>query len=373
MVRLKRKIDAVLAVLFFVVLLLCSVAVICLPKQETIRSERRKAAVFPEITAAGIQSGQVMKDLENYARDHMVFREELRRLKAYAGSGLFLAKENNGMYRVGDGLYRLEYPLDEKSVRRAASKFKSAAGQYFEGAEIYYAVIPDKNYFAAQQNGYPYMDYDRLFAIMEEEMADMTRIEIGEHLGLQDYYRTDPHWRQEEITDVAGCILEAMGAEKGGTYTEYASFDAYEGAYAAQSGWKTKPDTITCLTDEQIAAARVFDFETKEEIPVYQTSVFSAATDSMDAYDVYLSGAKALLTLENPAGSGGRELVLFRDSFGSSIAPLLLPGYSKITMIDLRYVTMEYADSLLGHMDLEKCDVLFLYSTLILNSSGSLR
>lgn len=59
----------------------------------------------------------------------------------------------------------------------------------------------------------------------------------------------------------------------------------------------------------------------------------------MDAYDLFLTGAAAFLILENKNNLGGRELVIFRDSFASSLAPLLMEGYSKITLIDLRYLS----------------------------------
>ena len=39
----------------------------------------------------------------------------------------------------------------------------------------------------------------------------------------------------------------------------------------------------------------------------------------------------SLLTVDNPNARTDRELVIFRDSFGSSLAPLLLEGYSRVT------------------------------------------
>ena len=78
----------------------------------------------------------------------------------------------------------------------------------------------------------------------------------------------------------------------------------------------------------------------------------------------------AIVTLESPGAKTGRELILFRDSFGSSLAPLFLEGYSKVTLIDLRYV----ASSLLEQfVDFADQDVLFLYSTSLLNSGMLLK
>ena len=85
---------------------------------------------------------------------------------------------------------------------------------------------------------------------------------------------------------------------------------------------------------------------------------------------MYLSGAVPLMVIENPTATTERELVIFRDSFGSSLAPLLLEAYSKVTLIDIRYM----ASSLIGdYINFSNQDVLFLYNTLILNSSEMLR
>ena len=89
-----------------------------------------------------------------------------------------------------------------------------------------------------------------------------------------------------------------------------------------------------------------------------------------DAYEIFLSGTSALQVIENPMAEEERELLVFRDSFGSSLIPLLVNGYSKITVIDTRYVQ----SSMLGNLvDFHGQDVLFAYSTLIVNNSMSMR
>ena len=86
--------------------------------------------------------------------------------------------------------------------------------------------------------------------------------------------------------------------------------------------------------------------------------------------DVFLSGAKSLLTIENPNATTDRELVVFRDSFGSSMVPLLVRDYAKVTLVDIRYLSSQ----LLGRfMEFNGQDVLFLYSTLVLNNSTTIK
>ena len=87
---------------------------------------------------------------------------------------------------------------------------------------------------------------------------------------------------------------------------------------------------------------------------------------SADKYDIYLNGATSLITVENPNANTDKELLLFRDSFGSSIAPLLVENYKKITLIDIRYMSSTLLEQ---YIDFENQDVLFLYSALVLNQN----
>ena len=64
------------------------------------------------------------------------------------------------------------------------------------------------------------------------------------------------------------------------------------------------------------------------------------------------------------------ELIVFRDSFGSSLAPLLVQGYARVTLVDIRYLQPELLGQLL---DFHGQDVLLLYSTLVLNSAGAIK
>ena len=87
-------------------------------------------------------------------------------------------------------------------------------------------------------------------------------------------------------------------------------------------------------------------------------------------YNIFLNGPSSLINITNPAATNEKELILFRDSFASSLAPLLLPFYKKITLIDLRYVKMDYVANL---VDFQNKDVLFIYSPLIINNSSILK
>ena len=50
--------------------------------------------------------------------------------------------------------------------------------------------------------------------------------------------------------------------------------------------------------------------------------------------------------------------------------PLLVEDYAKITLVDIRYI---YSGVLGNYIEFEDQDVLFLYSTLVLNNSETLK
>jgi len=108
----------------------------------------------------------------------------------------------------------------------------------------------------------------------------------------------------------------------------------------------------------------VHDYESGKTSGIYTPENLA----NIDPYDVYLGGARALLSIDNPAQTNGRQLVGFRDSFGSSLVPLLVPSYSEVIVVDLRYVTPEALGRLVSFES--GCDVLFLSSSAVLNSYG---
>ena len=89
-----------------------------------------------------------------------------------------------------------------------------------------------------------------------------------------------------------------------------------------------------------------------------------------DPYEMFLSGSVSLLTIENQSAKTDKELVIFRDSFASSLAPLLIDGYAKITLVDIRYLPPERLGNWLSFEDQ---DVLFLYSASVLNNSETIK
>ena len=342
---------------------------IILPDTEVSRAERRKLEQAPELSAQSVFSGTYMTDLETYWLDQFPLRDAWRSIKAMVRFDVFRQLDNNGIYLSGDSVCKMETELKEDQVKYAAEKINEVMQTYLEGMPVYWAVVPDKNVYAAGDR--PQLDTDRMLDIMQQTVnPQATYVDLFGLLTLDDYYRTDTHWRQEEILPVAQALGEAMGmpvdlSEPAGGFTQH-TLDPFYGVYFGQSALNVQPDTLCYLTSEAIDAAVMTGLEFEGERPVYDP----AAIDSMDGYNVFAGGPQAIVTIESPKAQTDRELIIFRDSFGSSLSPLFLEGYSKVTLIDLRYIPA----SLVGdYVTFEDQDVLFLYSTSLLNSGMLLR
>ena len=92
--------------------------------------------------------------------------------------------------------------------------------------------------------------------------------------------------------------------------------------------------------------------------------------EGKDMYEGFLSGTQGILRIDNPNAQTDRELILIRDSFGSAIAPLLVQGYSAVTLVDIRAVQIDMLGNFLAF---NGQDVLFLFSSLVLNNSSTLK
>ena len=364
-----KKVRILLVSLVAALWLGLSVVAWLAPAEEMSEAERRKLKQLPEISAESILSGKFMTDFESYTQDQFPLRDAFRRLKAVFSYDVLHKKDNNGIY-IADGFAaQMEYPLDQRQLDGAAAKFQKIYDLYLKDNcdNILFAVVPDKGYYLAEENGYLSMDYDTVY----ETMAQLTwaqQVDIRDCLSGRDYYRTDTHWRQERLLPVAQKLTAALGvtAPSMEDYTVTALERPFYGVYYGQAALPMEPETMYLLENDLLSSCTVTNHETGKTASVYDLDKLT----SRDLYDVYLSGPAALLTIENPNAATDKELIVFRDSFGSSLIPLLIGDYATVTVIDTRYVVTEYVGNF---VDFQGQDVLMLYSTLVLNNSDALR
>ncbi|MCL2509104.1 MAG: hypothetical protein FWF05_08010 [Oscillospiraceae bacterium] len=335
-------------------------ALALLPSPEVLQSERRKPAAPPAFS--DLRDGSWMRNFENYAADKFPLRDSFRRLRAFTALYLLRQTDKDGLYLDQGHAGKFE-PLNETAALRCAEMIAKLAANYPD-QQVYYAIIPDKSIYARRD--FPGLDPARLREVAAPILDELTEIDLVPALSLGSYYRTDLHWDQAKLRPVVEALGDRMGFTPRWDFTTQ-GLGAFHGVYAGQLALPLKPDEMTILTDGVTdgAAARYFDAKSGEFVsgPVYH----SGKVTGRDPYDVFLDGAQALVILENPNAETDRELYVFRDSFGSSIAPLLLPNYRRVTLIDLRYINARILPQYVTFSP--GADVLFLCGWQIFNAN----
>lgn len=365
--NLKKSISAVC---FFLFIVIAPTASMLIPDKTVSKTERRELASAPKFTMAAFFDGSYMKNLETYFLEQFPARDALRTIKAETEVNLFGKKDANGYFKTEDGIFKLETDYNEKNVIRAANAIQKLSLDTFSASNCYYAIIPSKNYYLSETEKYPVYNEELLKSKMKEIVTAASYVDFYDKLTLDDYYKTDLHWKQENIAHTAKFLLGQMHTPISETIKNpiYRKNEiSFFGAYAAASSFLTEPDFIYFYESDMIKQMQVYDYEKEQYVTVYAPEKLGG----MDDYDFYLWGARALLRIENPNSTSEKNLLIFRDSFGSSIAPYLAESYANTTLVDLRYVSASYAMELLSEMAFD--DVLFLYSASILNHSDSLR
>lgn len=340
------------------------------PTQEMSDTERRKLKTFPELTTESIIDGTFMSDFEAYTLDQFPFRDQFRQLKAINQFYIFHQSDNNQIYIADGYASALVYPLNITSVQNALEHFQTIYDTCLKdtNVSVYSCIVPDKNYYLASQNGYPSLDYAELFHHIQAGMEYASFIDLTDCLEVTSYYKTDTHWRQESLQPVVQKLLSVMQPDAAmcTDYIQRTACTDFYGVYYGQAALPMSGETISYFTNDTLDKASVLHLDSGKETSVYDFDKLS----SKDPYEFFLSGAAPLLVVENPAAKTDRELILFRDSFGSSLAPLLLDHYHTITLIDTRYIS---ASLIKDYVSFDNQDVLFLYSSLILNSSSTFK
>lgn len=354
--------DKIISILFVVFISLIFILNILLPDIEISKSERRKLKKLPKMSINNVIDRTYMENFDSYVLDQFILRENFRRIKAKVNYNIFNKLDNNKIYVSNNHIFKSEYPTNKTSIDNFINKINSIDKYLTPNNKTYYSIIPDKNYYLTK-NKYLNIDYEFLYK--RTEKINYEYIELRDILSLNDYYKTDTHWKQESLCKVVNRLGEYLNFYNNCDYKQV-TYNNFYGVYYGQSSLNKKPDTLTYLINDTILNSEVYYLENNFHNKIY----IEEYLNNLDSYDIFLSGASSYIEITNNLNSSGRELIIFRDSFSSSLAPLLIDFYSKITLIDTRYINSE---AYLNKINFNNQDILFLYSTLLVNNSYTLK
>ena len=354
--------DIVVTIIFLFTII--SLFLINVIKKDTDISiaERRKLATMPELTTKSLFDGTYFKNFDYYVTDQFVERDAFRKIKI--DIELSTKGEYNNLYLYDDYIIEEIFPLNSNSINNLTNKINYIKDTYLnDNSNIYYTIIPDKNYFI--NNGNLKLNYNKLQDMMKNNLSNINYINIFDKLTLDNYYKTDTHWKEEDLFNVANTIANQMNFDITNNNVVN-TITTFKGSYAGRLSVTKDIDTIKTISNPSTLNSSVYNYETKKYTDIYDYTKIN----SLDKYDIYLSGAVPIIDIINNNTSSDKELIVFRDSYGSSLIPLLIEGYKKITVIDIRYISSKILNK---YIDFNDQDVLFMYSILTINNSFSIR
>ena len=258
------------------------------PDKKSSVSERRKLEQFPKVSLKAIVSGDFFKKFDSYSMDQFYQREKFRKLKIKTDM-LVLGNYNN-MQIDKDYIYEALYPLNENSVNNLVSKINNIIDLYLDDTnKVYYSLIPDKGYYI---NNSLKLDYTKLVSLYKSVKGNY--IDLFNILSLGDYYKSDTHWKEENLLKVAKELASKMDF----TIDDNISFKdvvGFNGVYGSRLVLDKDLDKIVVAESAFINNAIVYDLTSNKKIDVYNYDKIN----SLDKYDIYLNGTSGLLKIDN--------------------------------------------------------------------------
>jgi len=371
-----------MTIVFCAILLAGFVLNVITPDKEISFTERRPLDQMPELNKEFIFSKNTGEVLEEYLLDQFWNRDGVRSLKVWVDRNILRKTDVNGLYQIGEHLFKMDYPISENSVIKAGEKMLAIQEKFFgDTNQVAFSMIPDKAHYAPNKDKYLSLDYKKMMQLLEDTLTEVkdggaTRIptmgciDLESTLELDDYYYTDLHWKQENLKETVEAIWAHFGIEAELDMDEFTVNDyaPFYGAYYGQAASNGNGDQLSWLVDEEIENMIVKDFD---EMKASKDIIYAEEKlGTVDSYELFFGGNSPLIVIDNPACETGDRLILFRDSFGSAIAPLLAKEYSQVVLVDLRFLGYEFLGNF---VDFEGADVLFMWGQAIYNDSTMIR
>ena len=319
--------------------------------------------------------GELSDNVDSFLEDHFPGRSFFIALNSYY---LRLTGRNANQPVIWGREGRLyDAPLPAHSEQFDKNRSKLFEFAEANGLETYIVDIPASALAIADKLPAVHPDYydgDYVKALAESGFTyvpDLAALYKAQPDPDALYYLTDHHWTMQGAYVCYADLCEKLGAEP----VPESAFEreGYEffGSFYRESGlWLTKPDTL------EIWRSPVLDEVTTTIGWGERATVHKGVYDEeklkegeVDKYAAYLWSNNALTVIENPNGSG-ETVMLVKDSYGNSIAPLLAMNYSRIVMLDTRYYmsTMPLPSELIAEYGIEKLIVTFGTESMITDS-----
>jgi hypothetical protein len=289
-------------------------------------------------------NGEFMTDVDTYINDQFILRDSWIAVQSTLEYGIG-KRENNGVF-IGDNalLSKIDLP-DEKYVSQNISGIDYFAS--LTDIPVSVMIIPN----SAEIQTYKLPRYAPVWSQKDEieeiygrikASANSTRVNcisayeiLDEHKYDYIYYRTDHHWTTygAYLAYTQYCAANGLDAAE---YTADKISDSFNGTLYSNSRVRfVQSDSMEAFNCGFTAKCDVL--EKIDTVKSYDSMYFTEYLGKKDKY-AYFLGPNEPVVMIYGENKDAPSLIMFKDSYSHCMAPMLLENYSRITLVDLRYI-----------------------------------
>ncbi|MGN0621954.1 MAG: DHHW family protein [Porcipelethomonas sp.] len=364
------------AVLFLIIIFALPIILIFSKKEYFSPEENRSLEKFPEVSAENIRDKSFMDDVESYLSDHFPARLGFVRTKMNAER---IAGKNciNGIYITDERLIERISEPDSEATENSVGAINNFAEKC--SADVFVSVVPTSAGIYREETGRfsPQLNQHAVITdIYKRFSSDVTAIDVFNPLSAASdeyiYYRNDHHWTSRGAYIAYKSIIAKLGfsAVSEDYYDIEHVTDDFKGTFYSKCLYDgVKADVIDIYSCKNGFEAESVVMNDGAGETVADDIYFREFLSGNDKYCVFLGENRAFTDIKTNT-ENGKSIMVIKDSYANSFVPFLVQHYSRITVIDPRYVK----GSLEDFADPDEYDqILFLYNASTFSTDKNLR
>lgn len=287
------------------------------------------------------------EDVEKYFCDHLVGRElwvkTCNRIQMMAGK-----QEINEVYTIDDQMIQSFKSYDETGLEKAVGAINLFAERHPD-IQSYIMIAPTaQEIFSSKLPSYAGLISQKTFIDnIYKSMEGVGTIDcLSTLVGHSDeyiYYRTDHHWTSLGAFYAYGAAAKSLGYSAlgyGSFNIETASSDFRGTLFSKTLDDRITPDEMTYFHPSSGEPKVTMTSNTGTKILTYDSMYVREFLDQKDKYSSFTGSNVPIVDIKTGV-ENGKSLLVIKDSYAHSLVPFLANHYSRITMVDMRYISTD--------------------------------
>jgi len=334
----------VIAVLFCIAIAAVPLITIIIPDKQMSQSENRVLKQRPSFSLSAIADGSFMDNFEKYLSDQFPLRDKVISSKT-SFDRIIGQKQENGVY-IGkkNYLFEKQTAFDEAHVKTLTDAIDAFSKKYPKLKKAF-ILSPNSSCLLSEylpsgvkepdqreqlkkiqtpvtKSGFKWIDCAKLFDVEKDKTAL--------------FYRTDHHWTTRAAYSAFQSLSKEWKLNSKVKYSFSTVSDSFQGTLASSSGVNNITDKVEICVPASSKSSYIVSYETsgKKTATLFEKEKLN----QKNQYEVFLGGNYDKVIIST-AEETKNTLLLLKDSYANCMIPMLTPYFSKIVVIDPRYLS----------------------------------